>query len=174
MKLISKLASAWLRFARRPRRHARALAGYTVAEVVVAVLVLTTISTAYYAALSYGFQVVRSSREDLRATQILMQRTEAIRLCRWTQLTNTITFTERYDPLGATNNTAGTIYVGTISTNAPPSIPDSVSYKKNIRLVTVTVYWTNYNGKIPVFHSRQMQTEVARYGLQPYLWGAMP
>ncbi len=149
-------------------------AAYTVAEVVVAVLVLTTIATAYYAALSYGFQIVQASREDLRATQILMQRTESIRLCRWTQLTNTITFTERYDPLGTTNNTAGTIYVGTISTNAPSNIPDSAAYKNNIRLVTVTVYWTNYNGKKPVVHSRQMQTEAARYGLQNYLYGAMP
>jgi hypothetical protein len=109
----------------------------------------------------------------LRATQILMQKAEGIRLCSWSQLTNTISFTERYDPLGTTNSTAGTVYSGTLSTNAASSIPDTASYKNNMRLVTITVYWTNYNHKTPVVHSRQMQTQAARYGLQNYLWGAM-
>lgn len=138
-----------------------------------AVLVLTTIATAYYAGLSYGFGIVQTSREDLRSTQILMQKTEGLRLCTWGQLINTINFSERYDPLGTTNNAAGTVYRGTMTTNAASSIPDSASYKKNMRQVTVTVYWTNYNGKRPMVHSRQMQTEVARYGLQNYLWGAV-
>jgi Tfp pilus assembly protein PilV len=151
-----------------------AQSAFTVAEVVVAVLVLTVVATAYYAGLSYGFEITQSSRENLRATQIMMQKTEAIRLCTWSQLTNTINFKENYDPLGATNKTAGTLYAGALSTNSASAIPDTVSYKKNMRQVTVTIYWTNYNGKTPVVHSRQMQTQVARYGLQNYLWGAIP
>ena len=149
------------------RRHECA---YTLPEVIVAVLVLATIATAFYGGLSSGFLVTQGSREDLRATQILMQKLEAIRLCTWSELTN-CTFKESYDPLGSTNQ--GVTFSGTISTNAAAGIPDSVSYKSNMRLVTVSLFWTNYNGSRPIVHSRQMETQVARYGLQQYLWGAM-
>ena len=172
VRLVSKPVPSSFEPSETTRRQRRAQAAFTLAEVVVAVLVLTTISTAYYAGLSYGFGVMQTSREDLRATQILMQKAEAIRLCTWSQLPGTMSFKERYDPLGTTNNTAGTVYSGTVSTNASSAIPGSASYKNNMRLVTVTVYWTNYSHKTPVVHSRQMQTQAARYGMQNYVWGA--
>jgi type II secretory pathway pseudopilin PulG len=156
----------------QPQAKWRSQAGYTLAEVVVAVLVLTTIGAAYYAGLSNGFTLVQSNRENLRATQIMMQKLEGIRLCTWSELANS-SFVERYDPLGTTNNTAGTVYTGTVTTNAVSTIPNSSSYKANMRLVTVDLYWTNYYGKHPMVHNRQMQTQAARYGMQNYLWGAV-
>ena len=147
-------------------------AGYTLAEVVVAVLILTTIGVAYYSGLSNGFSLVQSNRDNLRATQILMQKLEGLRLCTWSELTN-CSFVEVYDPLGATNGSGGTIYRGTITTNSASVIPNASSYKANMRQVTVSVYWTNYNGRIPNVHNRQMQTQVARYGIQNYIWGQL-
>jgi prepilin-type N-terminal cleavage/methylation domain-containing protein len=149
------------------RRHESA---FTLAEVMVAVLVLATIAIAYYGGLSSGFSVTQASREDLRATQILMQKLEAIRLCTWSELAN-CTFHEAYDPISTNNQ--GLTFTGTIATNAASGIPDGLSYKNNMRLVTVSLFWTNYHGSTPVVHSREMQTQVARYGLQQYLWGAM-
>jgi prepilin-type N-terminal cleavage/methylation domain-containing protein len=149
------------------KRYERA---YTLTEVVVAVFVLAIMATAFYGGLGSGFSITQGSREDLRATQILMQKLEAIRLCTWSELTD-CTFQESYDPIST--NSQGVVFTGTISTNAASDIPDSVSYKSNMRLVTVSLFWTNYNGSRPIVHSRQMQTQVARYGLQQYLWGAM-
>jgi hypothetical protein len=63
------------------------------------------------------------------------------------------------------------MYYGTVTTNAASSITNTTSYKPNMRLVTVTVSWTNYNTPRPQSHTRQMQTEVARYGMQNYVWG---
>jgi prepilin-type N-terminal cleavage/methylation domain-containing protein len=146
--------------------------GYTLAEVLFAVVILAVIACAFYAGLSSGFAIVQSTREDLRATQILTQKVEALRLCRWDQLTNfaSFTFQDTYDPFGA--NSSGTVYSGTIITNAAAAIPDTAAYKANMRQLTVTISWTNFNGLQPLPHSRQMQTYVARYGLQNYIWGA--
>jgi prepilin-type N-terminal cleavage/methylation domain-containing protein len=157
-----------MRLTGNQRRHRLAHA-FTLVEVLVATGILATISLAYYGALSSGFGVMQSTREDLRATQILVQRIEAVRLCPWRQLTN-FSFRETYDPL-APNQVAGAMYYGSVTTNAATSIGNSVSYKPNMRLVTVSVFWINYTGRRPQVHMRQMQTEVARYGLQNYLWG---
>src|SRR5579862_3315196 len=91
------------------------LSGYTLVEVVISVFLLATMAVSLFSALSYGFSNVQADREDLRATQILLQRTEAIRLCTWNQLQN-MTFETTYDPSGASNGNAGTVYYGTITT----------------------------------------------------------
>ena len=157
----------------RGRNHSPAPAsGFTIAEVIVAVLVLATIAVAFYGALSSGFAVVQSTREDLRATQILNQKVEAIRLCTWSQLTN-FSFQEAYDPLASTNQSSGVVYTGSVSNSPATTIPNTSQYYNNICLVTITVGWTNYNSRVPVAHVRQMQTQVARYGLQNYIWGAI-
>ena len=142
---------------------------YTIMEVLVAVFVMAVIGLAYYAALASGFALVQSTREDLRATQIMTQKIEALRLCAWSQLAN-VTFKEGYDPLASTNT--GTVFYGAIALAAPASITNNPAYYGNIKQATISLAWTNYNGKIPIAHSRQMQTHVARYGLQNYVWGA--
>jgi prepilin-type N-terminal cleavage/methylation domain-containing protein len=145
--------------------------GYTLVEVVVAVFVLAIIAIAFYGALSSGFGMVQTTREDLRATQILMQKMEAVRLCTWSQLSS-FSFREPYDPLGGTNQ-AGVVYSGTISNSPATSIATNSDYYPRMCLVTVTVGWTNFNGSRSVGHVRQMQTQVARYGLQNYIWGSI-
>jgi len=140
-------------------------------EVLLAVLVLGMMGLTLYASLFLGFEVVDANRDELRATQILMQKAEAVRLCTWSQLTN-FNFVEYYDPAAVTNGRAGILYTGSVVTNLPPNISDYDSYKTNMRLITVTVFWTNFNGPRQIVHSREMQTQVARYGVQNYVWGA--
>jgi type II secretory pathway pseudopilin PulG len=147
--------------------------GFTIADVVVAVLVLGIITGAFYTALSSSFTVLQGAREDLRATQIMMQRIEATRLCTWSELTN-FTFKESYDPLSASAQTGGSVYYGSVAISAASSIPTSASYYPNMSLVTVNLAWTNSYRGATLAHSRQMQTYVARYGLQNYIWGAIP
>lgn len=147
-------------------------AAFTLAEVAVAVFVLGTIGGGFCLALSSGFSMLQTTREDLRATQIIMQKIEAVRLCTWSELAN-ISFQESYDPLSGTNQAAGAVYFGTVSIGPATSIPNTVSYAPNMCLVTVNLNWTNYNHTTAIPHTRQMQTQVARYGLQNYIWGAI-
>ncbi len=145
---------------------------YTFAEVLVSVLAVAFVLVSMYAAFSSGFNVIRSSRENLRATQIMVQRTEDVRLYTWSQLLNTNAylvspFTEVYDPLGPTNG--GFKYYGTLTLLPASSMP--AAYRANMRVLEISVRWTNtINGSLKP-HSRALQTLVARYGVANYVYG---
>ena len=148
---------------------------WSLAEVLVAVVVLAIVFVSLFASFSYGFTVIRSTREDLRATQILTQKIEAIRLCTWAQLSTCPTnFTDTYATLGNTNSSS-LIYYGTITRGRNTDLPNGSSgYRDQVQLITVTVTWTTpgISANDPaVTHTRSMQTESALYGLQNYLFG---
>lgn len=148
---------------------------WSLAEVLVAVVVLAIVFVSLFASFSYGFTVIRSTREDLRATQILTQKIEAIRLCTWAQLSTCPTnFTDTYATLGNTNSSS-LIYHGTITRGRNTDLPNGSSgYRDQVQLITVTVTWTTpgISANDPaVTHTRSMQTESALYGLQNYLFG---
>ncbi len=148
---------------------------FTMAEVMVAIFVLGVATLSLYAGFTTGFMLVDSAREELRATQILTQKAEALRLCSWSSLTNCpISFSEQYDLPGIGSSGSGTIYTGTISTNVASPIPDTAAYKSNMCLATIKLYWTNTYGKQTVVHTRTLKTLVARYGIQNYIWGTGP
>jgi hypothetical protein len=146
--------------------------GYSLVEAIVATFVLAITSSAFYAGLGSGFGVTKFSREEVRATQIMTQQLEAVRLCTWDQLTN-YSFQQVYDPLATNNANAGVLYTGQVAITPASSIPNTVSYAPNVCLVTVSLSWTNSTGNQAIPHSRQMQTQVARYGMQSYIWGAV-
>lgn len=149
--------------------------GWSLAEVMVAVVVLAIVFVSLFVAFSYGFTVIRATREDLRATQILTQKIEGIRLCTWAQLSSCPTnFTDTYATLGSTNSSALTYY-GTITRGQNSTLPNgSVGYRDQVQLITVTVTWKTpgVSANDPaVTHTRSMQTQSAMYGLQNYLYG---
>ena len=168
----------------RPDRKRRPQSAHTLAEVMVAALILGTMAVSLFAGFSAGFAIIQMVREDERATQILSGKIEAMRLCKWRDLTNysVIPFQEHYDPPrtndppGFTNSTLGALYVGSISvttiTNASLS---SAPYANNMRSVTVQVQWskTDRDGTV-IQRQRQMQTLVAQYGMQNDPWDPPP
>ena len=152
----------------------RSADAYGLPEVVIALVIIATLLVALYAGFSAGFAVMKSARENLRATQILVQRAEVIRLYSWSQIQNTNlylkpNFVEYYDPLGVTSGKYGVLYVGTMRTNGVAIA--GANYTNNMRGVTISVFWTNRIGKTNITFSRQLQTYVARYGAQNYIYG---
>ena len=145
---------------------------YTIVEVVVAVFILGIMVISLFAGFSSGFAVVQLGRENLRATQIMVQKMEAIRIYNWNELTNSAflktNFTDYYNPSGSN----GAVYQGTILvTKNPPGIP--AAYANNMRAITLTLFWTNYPHKPQtniIVRSRSMQTFFARYGMQNYIY----
>jgi hypothetical protein len=145
---------------------------YTVVEVVVAVFILGIMVISLFAGFSSGFAVVQLGRENLRATQIMVQKMEAVRLYNWKEITNSAflkpSFTDYYNP--ATSN--GAVYNGFISVSPNPAgIP--AAYANNMRAITVTLFWTNYPRKPQtniIVRSRAMQTYFSRYGMQTYIY----
>jgi len=148
--------------------------GYTLAEVMIAVFLMSVMMISLYAGFWSGFAIARMSRENLRATQIMIQKLESVRIYNWTQVTNTSflkpTFVDYYNPYGTNNSTYGAYYNGFVSSTNYPSV--AADYQNKMRAITVTLYWTNYlkGSTNIVVRKRQMQTYYARYGMQDYIY----
>ena len=167
-----KLSSQCRAVHRAKRDHSEF--AFTFVEVLIAALVIGLMGFSLFACFSSGFTIVKSSRENLRATQIMLQRIEAIRLFTWNQVLDTTnylkpTFTDYYDPQSPVAN-EGSVYSGFVTSSIPADLP--AAYRTNMRTITITLYWTNYNGTQSVVRSRQVATRVARYGIQNYIWGS--
>src|SRR5262245_45496790 len=115
---------------------------YTLIEVLVAVGIIGVLFTTLYLAFSAGFTVIRAARENLRATQIMVQRQETLRLYTWSQLKDATyfktNFTDSAAPLGVT-------YYGSISLKQPSNV-GAPSYLDNMRTMVITLQWTNAVG----------------------------
>ncbi|HWF18970.1 MAG TPA: hypothetical protein VG754_06855, partial [Verrucomicrobiae bacterium] len=70
------------------RARARSRQAFTLIEVMVAVCVIIVAVTSIFASMSMGFSMTATSRENLRATQIMLDKVEGIRLYNWSQVTN--------------------------------------------------------------------------------------
>src|SRR5437764_1191675 len=130
------------------QNHCRAERAFTFIEVVVAAFIVGLMGFSLFPCFSSGFTLVHSSRENLRATQIMLQRVEAARLFTWKQVLDTTnylkpTFVDYYDPQSSVTN-EGSIYQGFVTSSIPTDLP--VAYRSNMRTITITLYWTNYNG----------------------------
>ena len=162
---------------RIPAQPARA--AYTFVEVMVAVAIIGVMTVVLYAGISTSFGIIQRTRENLRATQILVQRVETVRLYSWDQLpfkspawfqTN---FSEIYDPLKATNGSNGGLtYHGNITVTTNPPALGNVSYRGDVALVSVTLRWTNSAGAKSFPHQRTFETLVAKSGMQNYVLGS--
>lgn len=153
-------------------KERRGRAAWSLVEVMVAVAVLAILFVSLFAGFGFGFKVVKATREDLRATQILTQKIESVRLCTYSQLTNLcpMNFTENYTSMGP--GSSSVVYSGTITDGPNTNLP--AAYRDKVRLVTVTVTWTTTGSgasQSRIVHTRSMQTESAYYGLQNYLYG---
>jgi type II secretory pathway pseudopilin PulG len=163
-------------------------AAFTLVEVLVGVMLLGGVVTALYAGMTYGLARTAITREEMRATQVMLEKMEQLRLYTWEQLNYNYdpddpedatdpfdpedphdvadepdaflipaTFSEPFTP-GLTNS--GSLqYFGTFSIT---NLPISEAYSNSLRLVTVSVTWTNGNKA----RTRSMQTLFARYGMQ--------
>ena len=146
-----------------------ARSAFTLIEVVITTAIVGVIFAGFYAGIGSGFAMISLSRENIRANQILLDKMETVRLYSWNQICSNgylpSEFTSPFYPpvAGQTNGSSGVTYYGTLTvTNAPLS----VNYSTNLKLVTVTVTWTNAN----IERTRSMETMVSEFGMQTYVY----
>jgi type II secretory pathway pseudopilin PulG len=134
----------------------------------VAVGVLGVTIVSLYAGFTSGFAVVRVARENLRATQVLSERMELIRLVKWDNVTPGFIPTSFTAPFSVSdpNSSAPSdfTYQGTVTITNPPDM--SESYATNLRMIQIDLTWTS--GRMT--RKRQMTTYVSRYGMQNYIY----
>lgn len=147
-------------------QRSRANTGFTMVEVMVAVCVLGIGLAALYSGIGYGFKCIGQAREERRATQILLEVTETLRLYDWDQLHDPnflpSAVTYAYDP--SSTGSPGVIYTNHITVS--PVLPAVENYLNNLSQVTVALDWSS--GGAP--YHREITTFITRRGLQAYVY----
>src|SRR3954467_6213556 len=100
-------------------------AAFSLVETTVGFAIFGTVAAAMLAGLTTAFFTVQMSRENLRATQIMLDKVETLRLYDWYQLTNNTgpnafiqtKFTNSYYPDSVSN--PGLQYRGTLEFSVP-------------------------------------------------------
>ena len=143
--------------------------GFTLVEAMFAMAMAGIMFLALYSGLAFGFKMIKLARENSRATQIMVEKMETIRLYTWTQVTNPAfipsTFTNAYYTINGTNS--GINYTGKISVATCPVGSVGPGYASNMKKVTIRLDW----GKIGnTNYTRSMSTYVTRNGLQNYVY----
>lgn len=152
-----------------PNRGRVAQLAYSLTEALVGVSMMGILFVSLYGGISSGFTLTQVARENLRGTQIMMERMEGIRLYNWNQLvySNWIpsSFTNYYYPITESGESPGIQYVGRMAV-ADAMMNPPASYSTNLRTILVTVNWTSGG----VQRSRAMTTYVSRNGIQNYVY----
>ena len=144
----------------------RRLGGAVLVDTLLATVILGIAAAGLMGSFASGFVMIRMTRENQRATQILLEKVETLRLYSWDQINTPgfvpTSFTNTFDPQ-ASPGAQGTVYLGACSIS---DAPFSASYSNSVRLVRVSLSWTT--GSLP--RSRTLTTLVAKDGLQNYVY----
>ena len=146
---------------------ARGQSAFTLTEAVVSAGLAGIMFISLLGGFSSGFALIRGNRENSRATQILLEKMEMLRLYNWDQITGTDTntfvptnFTARFYPESGNN---GFLCTGTV---AMATAPIAETYASDLKSVKISLTWTSGN----MAHARSMTTYVSKYGLQNYIY----
>jgi len=149
----------------RPLRLRQKLAAFSLIEATVGMAVMGTVLGAMLSGITTGTFTMRMARENLRATQIMLEKVETIRLYSWDQINtpNFIppTFQATYDPQGTPN--VGLTYTGTMTI---ASAPIGSSYSNDMKMVTVHLSWQTSG----LQRDREFSSYISRNGLQDYIY----
>ena len=139
-------------------------------EVAVGAALMSLVFVSLFGGVSMTTAQTKIAREDLRATQIALERLEGLRLFNWNELlySNNLcpaTFTNSFYPAGSSAGQSGITYYGRVLVTNPALNP-APSYMSQLRSITVTVTWTNAG----LGHERSMTTYQSQYGMQNYVF----
>lgn len=158
---------------------ARGFRAFSIIEALVAACIVGVLFVSLYAGITAGFGALNSARENLRATQVMIDKMETLRLYSWTQVSTfgsstsyiPSTFTEYFFPT-TTNYSSSTVVTGAVGSGfvyyGTVEITNSgfsQNYSNSVKVVNITLRWTN-----GVARSQSMSTYTAQYGIQNYIY----
>src|SRR5688572_14044026 len=136
----------------------RKWSAFSMIDVVVSMGVIGVTVVSLYAGISLGFAMTEAAREQLRATQIIMEKFETIRLYTWDQLNEPNFIPTTFATPYAFNNTNSTFYFnGKVTITNPPG---NNTYSGDMKMVVVRVSWTAGGLQNGLTRTREMSTLV--------------
>ena len=144
----------------------RNCAAMTLAEVLICMAIISVSMAGLMGSFQFAFFNMQLARENQRATQIILEKAEAIRCYRWDRL-NQIppSFTNWFDERGG-NVAKGTEYKGFIFQSSFNPSGTAPSYAGTMATFTIVVNWKTGS----VDHWRTNVTYVAANGIQNYVY----
>lgn len=134
----------------------------------VACAILAIMVVALFGGISFGFSNITIARQNLRATQIALEKMEIVRMYSWEQVNSNgfvpSAFTAPFFPsLDGSETNGGVTYYGTIEIS---KLKFDTTYDDDMRQVLVRLNWTNKN----VAQSVEMSTYISQYGMHRYIY----
>lgn len=145
------------------RRKWKRQGAFTLLEVMIGMILMGVMFVSLYVGFTTGFGIIQLARENLRATQILQEKTETLRLLTWEQLSQMDRIMAEPFYSSGSSLESGLTYNVHISIPSSSPITDAL-YASDIRGVTVEARWISGG----VERRRSMTTYVSRYGLHRY------
>src|SRR5688572_22030951 len=141
---------------------------FTLAELLVACAILGIMVVSLFGGISFGFSNITIARQNLRATQIALEKMEIVRMYSWEQVNSNgfvpTSFTAPFFPSEEKNNTNGGVtYYGAIEIS---KVKFDTTYDDDMREVLVRLNWTNKN----IGQSLEMSTYISQYGMHRYIY----
>jgi prepilin-type N-terminal cleavage/methylation domain-containing protein len=150
-----------------PGRGRRA---FSLVEVSAAMALVGITLIAMLGSLNWVVSCVQWTREGARATQLMEEKLDTLRLYSWDQLntpgfisTNFVATFSTLENGAAMAYGSGLIYTGTVTIGSSPL---TEAYGSQVKLVTVSLRWNS--GHRP--RLAQMSTFVAQYGMQSFVY----
>lgn len=151
----------------RIRSQNRATSGVSLIEVVMAVCVVGLVSAGLMGSISCGFTMLSRTRENQRATQVMLEKVETLRLYSWSQINSNgfvpTKFTELLNPLDVDKKNPPLI----TGTMAVEKFPFATSYSNSVKQVRLTLEWRGVGN---IQRKREFKTYIAKDGMQNYVY----
>lgn len=138
-------------------------------ETVIGMAIVSFVFMALYSGISHGFKIILTSQQNMRATQVMLEKMETIRLYSWSQLMTPgfipESFVAALDP--ADTDVEGLseeeVFNGKVAIEASGL---GTAYAGDMRKVTIILNWKT-SGRP---QERSMTTMVSKNGLQNYIY----
>ena len=131
--------------------------GFTLIEVMVAMVVILVIFAGGFGALSYGNKLIETARDETRASQVLQSEIEDLRTLNWASLT-ALNAEASYAPKSEFTDAYSSRY----------TVKRKIATRSTTeKRVTMAVTWTDNRG---TSHTREYITLIAKDGLYDYYY----
>ena len=133
---------------------------FTIIEVLMSVVIVGISAAGLMGCFRFSWFAIRMARENQRATQIILERAEAIRCYNWNNLTSV--------PAQATDYYNGVTHEAPVYTvrTTLSAFPSGPNYAQSMQTLTITCTWKSG----PVSRTRTYTTYIAKDGIQNYVF----